>query len=93
MDPHNRHVLERLDNLEAELSELREVTWPVCQGIIDERNGQFENIKQKRRFFRCLDIDEIKKLLNFKSKFMGTSRDLVHEELRQVLVETPQVSS
>ena len=41
----------------------------------------------------CLDIDEIKKLLNFKSKFMGTSRDLVHEELRQVLVETPRESS
>lgn len=93
MNPHNRHVLERLDNLEAELSELREVTWPVCQGIIDEKDGQFQNMKQKRRFFMCLDIDEIKKLLNFKSKFMGTSRDLVHEELRQVLVETPRESS
>ena len=93
MNPHNRHVLERLDNLEAELSELREVTWPVCQGIIDEKDGQFQNMKQKRRFFMCLDIDEIKKHLNFKSKFMGTSRDLVHEELRQVLVETPRESS
>ena len=93
MDPFNKHILERLDNLENELRELREVTWPVCQGIIDEKTGPFSNLKQKRTFFRFLDSDEVKKLLNFKAKFMGFPRDLVSEELRQVLVEVPRVVS
>ena len=37
-----RHVFRRLDNLEAELHELREVTWPVAQGLIEERSGGFQ---------------------------------------------------
>ena len=82
-----KHIFKRLDNLEAELAELREATWPVCQGLVDERTGQFDNIRTKRRFFKFLDVDEIKRLLRLKCTFMGRSQDLAFEELRQIRVE------
>lgn len=87
MDDFTKHVFKRLDNLEAELAELREATWPVCQGIVDERTGPLGNVRIKRRFFKFLDEDIVVKLLRLKAAFMGTSRDLVGEELRQILVE------
>ena len=86
----HKHVYKRLDNLEAELSELREATWPVCQGIKDQES-QFQNIKEKRRFFRFLDIDVIQRLLRLKGEFMGKYPCLNGEELRQVLVEVPRL--
>ncbi len=89
MDENWKHVFSRLDNLEAELAELREVTWPVCQGMVDKQTGPFQNMKEKRRFFKFLDLDEIRKLLRSKAKFMGISPEIVYEELRQVRVEEP----
>lgn len=86
-----RHVFRRLDNLEAELNELREVTWPVCQGLIEERTGSFQAMNAKRRFFKFIHVDDIIKLLKSKAKFMRNSPDLVYEELRQVRVEIPRV--
>jgi hypothetical protein len=86
-----RHVFRRLDNLEAELNELRGVTWPVCQGLIEERSGSFQAMKDKRRFFKFIHVDDIMKLLKSKARFMRNSQDLVYEELRQVRVETPRV--
>ena len=83
-----KHVFQRLDSLEAELSELREVTWPVCQGLRDQRS-QFSNIKEKRRFFKFLDTDVVKKLLKLKGEYMGRYPSLDVEELRQVLVVEP----
>jgi hypothetical protein len=91
MDDVYKHIFGRLDNLEAELSELREVTWPVSQGIVDERTGQFDNILSKRRFFKFLDRQTIRRLLDLKSIFMATSKDLAVEELRQIRVEEPRV--
>jgi hypothetical protein len=88
MDEFQRHVFQRLDNLEAELSELREATWPVCQGLKDQRS-QYINMKEKRRFFKFLDAEIIKKLLRLKGEFMGKYPALDAEELRQVLVEEP----
>lgn len=90
MNDLERHVFGRLDSLEAELAELREVTWPVCQGLIDDRAGVFANLKEKRSFFRFLHIDDIKRLLKRKAWFMGTCPSLVGEELRQVRVEAPR---
>jgi hypothetical protein len=87
MNEFERHVFRRLDNLEAEIYELREVTWPVCQGMIDTRAGTFANMKEKRRFFKFIHTDDIRKLLRLKAWFTGTSPDLVGEELRQVRVE------
>ena len=85
-----RHVFGRLDNLEVELRELREVTWPVCQGLLD-RNGPFEHKKEKAGFFRSLFLDEIKKLLKLKASFMGTGPGSDVSELQWVLVEVPPV--
>jgi hypothetical protein len=89
MDEFHKHVFQRLDNLEAELSELREVTWPVCQGLKDQRS-QYSNIREKRGFFRFLDIDVVKRLLRLKGEFMGKYPALDAEELRQVLVVAPR---
>jgi hypothetical protein len=86
-----RHVFRRLDNLEAELNELRGVTWPVCQGLIEERSGSFQAMKDKRRFFKFIHVDDIMKLLKSKARFTRNSQDLVYEELRQVRVEIPRV--
>lgn len=88
-----RHVFRRLDNLEAELSELREVTWPVCQGLVEERSGSFQTMSAKRRFFKFMHVDDIMKLLKGKARFMRNSQDLVYEELRQVRVEIPRVDA
>lgn len=89
MDEFHKHIFTRLDSLEGEVRELREVTWPVCQGIIDKQTGIFKNHKDKQRFFKFLDIDEIRKLLRSKAIFMGMCPSLVVEELRQVRVEEP----
>jgi hypothetical protein len=85
MDENFRFIVQRLDNLEGELSELREATWPVCQGLKDQRS-QLQNIKDKRRFFRFLDHDIVRRLLTLKGKFMGKYPALDVEELRQVLI-------
>lgn len=84
MNDFERHVFGRLDNLEAELAELRDVTWPVCQGLVDNRAGVFANVKEKKSFFRFLHVDDIKRLLKRKAWFMGTDPGLVGEEFRQV---------
>ena len=88
MDEFHKHVLERLTNVEAELAELREVTWPVCQAQLDAKNN-FKNIFQKKKLLRWLDVDEIKRLLVRKGGIMGLTRDQVACELREILVEEP----
>jgi hypothetical protein len=88
MEETQKHILSRLDNLEAELCELREVTWPVCQGLLD-KHGPFENKIQKRKFFKFLFIDEIRKLLNLKSRFMGIDQASAFSELQWIRVEEP----
>lgn len=90
MEETHKHIFKRLDNLEAELYELREVTWPVCQGLLD-KNGPFENKIQKRKFFKFLFIDEIRKLLNLKSKFMEIDQASAFSELQWIRVEEPPV--
>jgi hypothetical protein len=86
MDELTKHVLHRLDNLEGELRELRDVTWPVCQARLDGQNSM-NNIFQKKTLLRWLDVDEIKKLLRTKGIIMGLTRDQVASELREILVE------
>lgn len=85
MDEFQKHVLERLTNVEAELKELREVTWPVCQAQLDAGNN-LKNIFQKRRLLKWLDQDEVAKLLRIKGVIMGTGRDQVAIELSQIVV-------
>jgi hypothetical protein len=86
MDPFHKHVLERLDNLEGELKELRDITWPVCQAKYDDRNP-LNNIKEKRKVLRWLHVDDIKDLLRRKGLLMGLTRDQVAVELREIMVQ------
>lgn len=88
MDEFNKHLLERLTNVEEGLRELREVTWPVCQSLID-KNGPYSNRRQKRRFFKFMAIEEARALTRLKALFTGTSQDLADAELRWILVEEP----
>jgi hypothetical protein len=88
MNDFERHVFGRLDNLEAELTDLREVTWPVCQGLLD-KNGPFENKKSKMRFFKFLFLDEIKKLLRLKAIFTGNSPGAASSELQWIRAGEP----
>jgi len=83
MDPFQQHVLERLTNVEEELRALREVTWPVCQGLWD-KNGPYENKTQKRNFFKWLFEDEVQKLMKLKARFMGTSSI---DELQWIIID------
>ena len=86
MDEFQKHVLERLGNLEGELKELRDVVWPVCQANLDDRTP-LNNIKEKRKVLRWLHVDDIKDLLRRKGLLMGLTRDQVAVELREILVE------
>jgi hypothetical protein len=90
MESFHKHLLERITNLELELQALREVTWPVCQGLLD-KNGPFENKKDKMNFFHYLFLDEIKKLLKLKARFMGIGPGSDVAELQWVLVEVPSL--
>jgi len=86
MDEFHKHLLDRITNLELELQTLREVTWPVCQGLLD-KNGPFENKKEKKNFFQYLFLEEIQKLLKLKAKFMGTGHGTDVAELQWIRVE------
>jgi len=79
-------ILPRLDAHEAELRDLRAVTWPVCQGILDKQMP-FRNIERKRRFLRWIDIDEIRQLIGLKARYCGTDDVSAEEELRMITVE------
>ena len=78
-------ILPRLDAHEYEIRELRAVTWPVCQGILDKQTP-FRNLDKKRRFLRWLDVDEIRKLIGLKARYCGTDNVSAEEELRMITV-------
>jgi len=82
------NILPRLDNLDAEMHDLRMVTWPVCQGQRDSSSGGiFTNIDSKSRFLKLLHVDDIRQLLRRKAIYMGlVSTELVEEELKQILI-------
>jgi hypothetical protein len=78
-------ILPRLDAHEVELRELRAVTWPVCQGILDKQMP-FRNIDKKRRFLRWLDVDEIRQLIGLKARYCKTDNVSAEEELRMITI-------
>lgn len=82
------NILPRLDNLDAEMYDLRKVTWPVCQGQRDaSAGGIFTNIPTKTSFLKFLHIDDIRDLLSRKAIYMGIySPEIVNEELRQIVI-------
>lgn len=79
-------ILPRLDAHEAELMELRAVTWPVCQGFLDQKMP-FRNIQSKRSFLKWLDLDEVKTLLRRKARWCGIDATSCEEELRMITVQ------
>jgi hypothetical protein len=83
------NVLPRLEGLERDVRDLRGSTWPVCQAMKDSRmlieSVQLRNIKEKRSFFRWLDLDEIKRLLGLKAQLIGSSS--YYEELQMIQVQ------
>lgn len=81
------NILPRLDNLDAEIHDLREVTWPVCQGQRDtSAGGPFTNLNAKAYFLKFLHMDDIRRLLRRKAIVMGICPSVAEEELRQILV-------
>ena len=81
------NILPRLDNIENELRELREVTWPYCQA---QRDGKsvFHNMKEKRTLLRWLDVDEIRKLLRRKAYWMNVDLSVIDSELKEILIDS-----
>jgi hypothetical protein len=90
-DPHTlflrEHVMPRLDNLEAQLRELREVTWPYVQAKRDVLG--FCTIREQRKLLRWLDIDECRNLIRRKLYWLDIFDDneMVENELQQILVD------
>lgn len=82
------NILPRLDNLDAEMHDLRRVTWPVCQGQRDVvAGGPLTNIPAKSTFLKFIHIDDIRDLLTRKAIYMGIyTPDVVNEELRQIVI-------
>jgi hypothetical protein len=76
-------VLPRLDAHEAEIYELRSVTWPVCQALWD-RKMPFMNISMKKKFFRFLHVDELRRLLKSKAIFAGINDVTLDQELKML---------
>jgi hypothetical protein len=74
------NILPRLDAQEAELHELRAVTWPVCQALWD-RKMPFMNINMKKRFFKFLHIDDLRRLLKSKAIFAGINDVSLEQEI------------
>jgi hypothetical protein len=72
-------ILPRLDQLEAEVKFLRDVTWPVCQDI-RESGDPLQDISGKRKFFRHLYKDEAMELLKKKSKFTGITNQIIMDK-------------
>lgn len=63
-------LIPRLDQLESEVKMLRDVTWPVCQGIVEDGNP-LSFSTQKRKYFSLLYKDEAIELLDRKAEFTG----------------------
>ena len=60
------HLLPRLDRLESELYTLRQVTWPVCQSMLDSVDNM--SIYEKWEFLNILHSDDQKHLLECKNR-------------------------
>lgn len=72
-------ILPRLDQLEAEIKALRDVTWPVCQAK-REKGNPLSCIDDKRKFFKLLFKDEAAELLRNKAEYAGMQYKLILDE-------------
>lgn len=80
------HLLPRIDQLEAEVKSLREVTWPVCQGL-RETHGPFQYLNEKRKFFKNLFKEEAIELLRKKASFTKIKDQVIlDQELESICI-------
>lgn len=84
-------ILPRLDQLEAELKALREVTWPVCQAL-KENGNPMSCSNEKRKFFKNLYKDEAIDLLKRKASFSRTNSNqlLFNEEFDLIVCSSSE---
>jgi hypothetical protein len=79
------NILPRLDNVEAQLKELREVTWPYVQAQRDVLG--YDTRKEQKKLLRWLDWDEARMLLRRKLYWLNIyEEEAVEQELQQILV-------
>lgn len=76
------NILPRMDQMEAEITLLRNSTWPYCQA--NSEMNQLDNIEEKRKFLSVLSEHEKMELLILKSKYSG-SPSLVKREYDLIL--------
>jgi hypothetical protein len=87
-------ILPRLADLEANLMELRRITWPVCQSLRED--SQLRDLPSKTRVLEGLDEAEAKILLLEKAKvslkeLKYSTSHLISEEM-DALLETHHIS-
>lgn len=68
------HVLPRLNDLEIELYTLRKAVYPWVQHM-KENGSNLNELQEKRDFFRVLDEDTIRELLELKAKYSNGATD------------------
>jgi hypothetical protein len=79
------NILPRLDNMEAQLKELREVTWPYVQAKRDQLG--LDTRREQQKLLRWIDLDEVRMLLRRKLYWLHIyEEEMVEEELQQILV-------
>ena len=78
------HILPRLTEVECQLRDLRGVTWPVCQNVMDEKYGMFSTLDMKRKFLYHLDDTDIKELLRRKGRLAGVSSQMTAIEYQHI---------
>ena len=79
------NILPRLDNMEAQLKELREVTWPYVQAKRDQLG--LDTRREQQKLLRWIDLDEVRVLLRRKLYWLHIyEEEMVEEELQQILV-------
>lgn len=78
------HILPRLTELECQLKDLRKVTWPVCQNVMDEKYGMFATLDMKRKFLYHLDDTDARELLRRKGRLGGISSQMTAIEYQHI---------
>jgi hypothetical protein len=76
-------VLPEILKTQEELQQLREVTWPVCQALIE--SSQLTNIGEKIKFLNALEHSDAMKLLISKNEFSKNA--LVSKSTSHLLIE------
>jgi hypothetical protein len=78
----NKVLLPRIRQLESEVTSLRKHTWPYVQAR--KEHHELDDMEAKMDFFKNLDTDTIKELIQIKSR-LRTGSNLQHREYDIIL--------